>query len=102
MIEFFSQYPEMLVIVLFVWYIVGLIIEGVIAEKLTNEILIFHPADFYEEAKMNWFGSWVCFILLVIVNPFGFFVKLILYFVLLLVYLAQFIQCLFTVGREDD
>ena len=43
MIEFFTQNPAYLVITIFVWFGLGLIIEGAIAEKYTDEILIWFP-----------------------------------------------------------
>ena len=50
------------------------------------------PKWFYTYKKLNWFGSWVMFILLCIFNPFGFVIK-IGYFV------CNSIKWLFTVGR---
>ena len=102
MLEFINQNPMLFVIIIVLWCTLGAVIEGAISDKLTDEILIFRPADFYESAKMNWFGSWFCFILLAIVSPFGFFIKLLLYFVVILFYIAEFIKWLFTVGRKDD
>jgi hypothetical protein len=102
MIECFIQNPAYLVIALFVWFGLGLIIEGAIAEKYTDEILIWFPKVFYDAVKMNWFGSWFCFILLIVVNPFGFFLKLCVYLMICICYAAELIKWLFTVGRKDD
>lgn len=102
MIEFFIQNPAYLAIAIFVWFGLGLTIEGAIAEKYTDEILVWFPDVFYDDVKMNWFGSWFCFILLIAVNPLGFFIKLLLYFVVCVFYLAEFFKWLFTVGRKDD
>ena len=101
MIEFFTQNPAYLVIVIFVWLGLGLIIEGAIAEKCTNEILIWVPKVCYDDMRMNWFGSWFCFILFIVINPFGFFLKLCVYLMIGVCYVAEFFKWLFTVGRKD-
>lgn len=102
MVEFFSHNPTCLVIIIFVWLALGLMIEGAIAEKYADEILIWLPKVFYDDMRMNWFGSWFCFIALIVINPFGFFLKLCVYLIIGICYVAKFIEWLFTVGRKDD
>ena len=102
MIEFFTQYSQHLVMPIFLLVVLGLIIEGAIAEKYTSEILIWTPRIFYDDMKMNWFGSWFCFILSIIANPCGTILKLSVGITVLLCYVAEFIKWLFTVGRKDD
>lgn len=99
MLEFINQNPELFVIIIFTWCAIGSVIEGVIADKITDDIAIFHPGELYKNTEMNWFGCWFCFILLAIISPFGFFIKLLLYFVVILFYVAEFIKWLFTVGK---
>lgn len=89
-------------LIMTLWVIIGLVIESAIAEKYTNEILIWTPKIFYEDMKMNWFGSWFCFILSIIINPCGTFVKLLLCIIVCLCYVIEFIKWLFTVGRKDE
>ena len=100
MIEFVNQNPEITVALLFVWFVLGLIIEAAIAERYTDGVLIWVPKVFYDDVKLNWFGSWFCFILFIVINPFGFLIKLLVYFIVCLFYLAEFIKWLFTVGRK--
>ena len=102
MIEFFTQNITYLIIAIFVWFGFGLIIEAAITEKYTNEIIIWFPRVFYDDVKMNWFGSWFCFILLIVINPFGFLLKVCLYIVIGITYIAEFIKWLFTVGRKGE
>lgn len=50
------------------------------------------PKWFYNEKKLNWFGSWVMFILLSIFSPLGFIIKAIYS-------IYWFFKWLFTIGR---
>lgn len=102
MIEFFTQNSTAAWWLIFAWLGLGLLIEVAIAEKYTDEILIWIPKVLYDDVKMNWFGSWFCFILLIVLNPFGLFLKVCLYIIIGIAYIAGFIKWLFTVGREDD
>lgn len=102
MIEFFTQNPQILIMVIFLWCGLGIIIENGIAEKYTQESLIWLPEVLYTDAKMNWFGSWFCFIFLIIIDPFGFLLKLGLYLLVGISYVGEFIKWLFTVGRKDE
>ena len=100
MTEFLSKNPWIIIIAL-MWCVVGFVIESIIAEKFTYDYLIFTPTDFYGDTAMNWFGSWICFILLFIINPIGLIIKLLLYLVICLWYLVEFIKILFTIGKKD-
>jgi hypothetical protein len=102
MIESLNQNPAAVFVFIFLWLGLGLIFEGAIAEKYTDEILIWMPKVLYDDVKMNWFGSWFCFILLIALNPFGFLLKVCLYILIGICYIAEFIVWLFTVGRKDD
>ena len=63
----------------FFWVVISLVIEGAIAEKVLDQFIILEPADFYGNTKLNWFGSYLCFILIFILSPFGTLLRLIFY-----------------------
>ena len=56
------------------------------------------PSWFYENWKLNWFGSWFMFILWSIINPLGTILKLLFAIGCIIV---DGIKWLFTVGRSD-
>ena len=47
----------------------------------------YSPFDFYDSVKMNWFGSWICFLLFQLISPAGAVIRLTI--------------LLFFIGRED-
>ena len=85
MINYFSENPGMIIIVLcFAWILIGLGIEGHISQKynINNSLFILFPHELYDNTKLNMVGSWLIWILLTIINPFGCIVKIILFIIL--------------------
>ena len=87
------------IISIFVWIVIGVVIEGIIAGTICNELLIALPYDFYYNTKLNWFASWLYYILLGIINPFGFAIKLLM---IIFYYIETLFSWLFIVIRKDD
>lgn len=89
------------IIIGFIWLIFSNIIEIVIVmEKCKGiNIPVYSPTFLYENTKMNWFGCWLCFILIRLFIPINTLTGLV---VTIIYYTCIFIKWLFTVGRKDD
>ena len=89
---------EVYIALIFLWIVIGSVIEYLLAERLGYEFII-SPKYFYDSTKMNWFGSIFCFILIRFISPIitigGLAIAIILYF-------CSFIVWLFTVGKDED
>ena len=102
MIEFLNPNPAFWVILCFVWVGIGLVIEEIIVNKYSSELLVWTPKVLYDDMELNWFGSWFCYILLAIVNPCGLLLKLCMGIAVIVTYICHFIKWLFTVGRKNN
>lgn len=79
------------------WCCLGGIVECNIGDHLVGNDTIC-PKSLYENTKMNKFGCWFVFILISIISP-GFFVIKIIGEIGF--YTVEFIKFIFTVGRKD-
>ena len=61
--------------------------------------LILFPSSIYKVSKINWFGCWFIYIVMSILSPVLFIMKL---FIMIMIILCDFVNWLFTVGRKDD
>lgn len=98
MLEFIKESPELFIIICFIWVVFGVVIESMVAEEITQDYFIFSPKDFYENTRMNMFGSIACYFLLAVISPFGFFIKILEYIV---INVWSAIEWLFTVGKRN-
>ena len=87
---------EVLVIIL--WGLIGTVIEAALADSY-GVTTISTPWVLYENTKMNWFGCWVCYILIRIFSPI---ITVIGSILLIICAILTFIEWLFTAGRKDE
>lgn len=86
--------------ILFVWLIVGMMLNGIISWFYNEgETIWITPANVYRDTELNWFGSLFVYIIMFAINPLWYTTKLVLW---ILFEICNFIWWILHVGRKTN